>query len=150
MATTIDGPAVAAEENERQALDQIQQVLSPRNGTEPLKLLNERGQEALLPESLVTVLRQAVSQLTRHKLVTIVPLDRELTTQEAAALLNISRPYLIRLLEQGAIPYSKTGTHRRIRYDDLMRYKVARDASREQALDELTRINQEMGLYEAQ
>src|SRR5258708_5265274 len=148
MATTIDREPVSAAENEQRALDQIEALLSANSGAETPKLVGAQGQEMVLTESLVALLRQVVHQLARHKVVTIVPLNRELTTQEAAELLNVSRPYLIRLLDQGAIPYTRTGTHRRIRFDDLMRYKAERDAAREQALDELTRINQEMGLYD--
>ncbi|HEY7779249.1 MAG TPA: excisionase family DNA-binding protein [Ktedonobacterales bacterium] len=75
-------------------------------------------------------------------------ITRELSTQEAADILNVSRPYLISILEQGTIPYAKTGTQRRIGFDDLMRYKAQRDAARKQTLDELARLNQEMGLYD--
>ena len=148
MATTIDPGPVSAAETEQHMLDQIEALLSANSGSETPKLVGSQGQEMVLPESLVSLLRQVVHQLARHKVVTVVPLNRELTTQEAAELLNLSRPYLIRLLDRGAIPYTRTGTHRRIRFDDLMRYKAERDAAREQALDELTRINQEMGLYD--
>ncbi len=148
MATTIDPGPVSAAETEQHMLDQIEALLSANSGSETPKLVGSQGQEMVLPESLVSLLRQVVHQLARHKVVTVVPLNRELTTQEAAELLNVSRPYLVRLLDQGAIPYTRTGTHRRIRFDDLMRYKAERDAAREQALDELTRINQEMGLYD--
>ncbi len=142
MATTIDPGPVSAAETEQHMLDQIEALLSANSGSETPKLVGSQGQEMVLPESLVSLLRQVVHQLARHKVVTVV------TTQEAAELLNLSRPYLIRLLDRGAIPYTRTGTHRRIRFDDLMRYKAERDAAREQALDELTRINQEMGLYD--
>ncbi len=148
MATTIDPGPVSAAETEQHMLDQIEALLSANSGSETPKLVGSQGQEMVLPESLVSLLRQVVHQLARHKVVTVVPLNRELTTQEAAELLNLSRPYLIRLLDRGAIPYTRTGTHRRIRFDDLMRYKAERDGAREQALDELTRINQEMGLYD--
>ena len=77
-----------------------------------------------------------------------MPIDRELTTQQAADLLNNSRPYLVKLLEQGESPYTKTGTHRRIRFSDLMNYKVRRDGQRAEALTELTQQSQELGLYD--
>lgn len=147
MTTSIDRGTVSAEESEQHTLAQIEALLSADRGAETPKLVGAQGEELALPESVVALLRQVVHQLVRHKVVTIVPLNRELTTTEAADLLNVSRPYLIRLLDQGAIPYTRTGTHRRIRFDHLMRYKAERDAAREQALDELTRLNQEMGLY---
>jgi excisionase family DNA binding protein len=150
MATTVDREPVSAAESEQHTLDQIEALLSSAHngGAETPKLVGAQGQEIVLPESVVALLQQVVHQLARQKVVMIIPLNRELTTQEAAELLGVSRPYLIRLLDQDAIPYTRTGTHRRIRFDDLMRYKAERDAVREQALDELVRLNQEMGLYD--
>jgi excisionase family DNA binding protein len=150
MATTSDRGPVSAAQSEQQTLDEIEGLLSSANGgTAAPKLVGGQGHDVALPESVVALLRQVVPQLAKHKAVTIVPRKRALTTQEAAALLGVSRPSLIGLLDQGAIPSSRTGTHRRIRFDDLMRYKAERDAAREQALDELARLNQEIGLYDA-
>lgn len=145
MATTIDRGPISAEESEQETLDQLETLLAAGGGDGVPKLVGGQGQEMVLPESVVALLRQVVHQLARHKVVSIVPRGRELTTQEAAELLHVSRPYLIRLLDQGAMHYTRTGTHRRIRFDDLMRYKAQRDAAREQAQDELARLNQEVG-----
>lgn len=80
--------------------------------------------------------------------VAVVPEERELTTQQAANFLNVSRPYLIKLLEQGKIPYIQVGSHRRINFDDLKKYKQQRDENRRKLLDELIAASQEMGFYE--
>jgi excisionase family DNA binding protein len=80
--------------------------------------------------------------------ISIVPLAKELTTQEAADLLKVSRPFLVKLLEQGNIPFIKVGTHRRVLFDDLMEYKKQRDTKRRQGLAELTQLSQELGLYD--
>jgi excisionase family DNA binding protein len=71
-----------------------------------------------------------------------------MTTQQAADFLNVSRPYLIKLLEQGEIPHIKVGTHRRVPFQDLMKYKEQRDSKRRQALQELIEMSEEAGLYE--
>jgi excisionase family DNA binding protein len=92
---------------------------------------------------------QAARELASGNAIAILPLNKDLTTQEAADILNVSRPYLIKLLEQGDIPYVKTGTHRRVRLSDVLTYKHVRDAERRRALAKLTQLSQDMGIYDA-
>jgi excisionase family DNA binding protein len=84
--------------------------------------------------------------MERGYAVAVTSVDADLTTQQAADVLNVSRPYLVRLLEQGQIPFHKTGSHRRVRHRDLMAYKRQVDAQRLQVLDALTAQAQELGL----
>ncbi len=76
----------------------------------------------------------------------IIPYSAELTTQQAADFLNVSRPHLIGLLEQNKIPFGLVGTHRRIRADDLFEHKAKREAARTRALDEIAAIDRDAGL----
>jgi excisionase family DNA binding protein len=94
------------------------------------------------------VLQQVIYHMIRGRAIFIVPEHKELTTQEAADILNVSRPYLIKLLEQNEMPFVKVGTHRRILFSELMNYKKLRDAERRRGLDEMARMSQEFGLYD--
>jgi excisionase family DNA binding protein len=114
-----------------------------------VRLLDENGREAEvveLPSSVVRLLLEILEQMAHGNAVTLVPVHAELTTQQVADLLNVSRPYLIQLLEEGKLPYRKVGTHRRVRAEDVFAWKRAIDAKRRKALDELAALDQELGL----
>jgi excisionase family DNA binding protein len=107
-------------------------------------LVGPEGERIELPLSAVEALKVVVDALTRGQSVTLVSLDKELTSQAAADMLYMSRPYLIKLLDQGAIPFHRVGTHRRIRLEDVLVYRDRRDAERKAALDELARLSEEL------
>jgi len=99
-----------------------------------------------LPGSALQLLNVILAHMAQGHMINIVPSHYELTTQQAADLLNVSRPFLIGLLESNQIPYHKVGTHRRIRFNDLMDYKNEYEKQREAALDELAKEAQEWGI----
>ncbi|WP_224091381.1 helix-turn-helix domain-containing protein [Nostoc sp. MS1] len=138
--------SVIAQEQEASDIQEIERILNIKD-FQP-KLLGANKEAITIPESLYQVLRQVVHAMSLGKAVSIVTYGRELTTQQAADLLNVSRPYLIKLLKQGDIPYIKVGAHRRVRFDDLLKYKQERDSKRRQLLDELIAESQELGFYE--
>lgn len=100
----------------------------------------------VLPRAAVQLLQTILREMSQGNAVTLIPVHAELTTQQAADLLNVSRPYVVSLVESGVIPYRKVGTRRRILFEHLMAYKRAEDAKREEALNELARQSQELGL----
>jgi excisionase family DNA binding protein len=90
-----------------------------------------------LPPKVLRLFADMLGSLAQGKAVAIVPKELEVTTQEAAAFLNVSRPYVVRLVDEGKIPHHKVGSHRRIRFDDVVAYKEARKKASQQALQEL-------------
>jgi excisionase family DNA binding protein len=100
----------------------------------------------VLPAAAVRLLGALLAELAKGNAVTLMPHHAELTTQEAAELLNVSRPFLVTLLEGGHLPFHKVGTHRRVRFADLVIYKRRRDAESEAALQELAALSQELNL----
>jgi excisionase family DNA binding protein len=88
--------------------------------------------------------------MARGDSITVVPVGKEITTQQAADLLNVSRQYLVRLLDEGRIPFRKTGKHRRLRIEDVLSFKDSRDKDRRAGLRELSRLTQEAGGYDAE
>lgn len=111
-----------------------------------IELEGEPEESISIPVSAFRLLNSILAEMANGNAVTLVPVHAELTTQQAAHLLNVSRPFLIEQLEKGAIPYRKVGTHRRVMFKDLMQYKQTMDQNRLNALDELSAIDQELGL----
>ena len=116
----------------------------PNDGAS-ISLTIEHDREAVaLPRQAVDALMSALSSIAAGHGVRVISIDDELTTQEAASILNVSRPFLIKLLDEGKIAYRKVGSHRRVRSDSLMRYKSADDERASADADELIRLGQEM------
>lgn len=100
---------------------------------------------AKLSASLVDLISDLFSIVARGETVTLVPLSRQLTTQEAADLLNVSRPFLIRLIDQGALDCEMVGTHRRVALKDVLAYKAQRSSDRKAAMAEMQNIAEDLG-----
>jgi len=96
-----------------------------------------------LPPALGQLVLDVMTHVARGEMVTFVPYGAILSTKEAADLLNVSRPFLVKLLESGEIPFHRVGSHRRIRADDVLAYNRKRDDERRSALDDLRRLGQE-------
>lgn len=125
-------------------------LLAPRvRSSAPLsfRVLDASKEETLrIPAPAVKMLVRILEEMARGNAVTLTPIHAELTTQEAADMLNISRPSLIQLLDEGKIEYRKVGTHRRIRFETLMSYKSAADRERRAVLAQLAAYDQEIGI----
>ena len=112
-----------------------------------LTVAGAHGRETVqLPPSVGALLLEILQHMAAGSVVGVLRRDAELTTQQAADYLNVSRPFLVGLLEAGDVPFRKVGTHRRVRFEDLRRYKHATDAARRSALDELAADAQELDM----
>ncbi|MBD2567271.1 helix-turn-helix domain-containing protein [Anabaena lutea FACHB-196] len=135
-----------AQEQEQSSIKHLERILQ-LEGSQP-KLVGADGKEIHIPESVYQVLHQAVHALASGKVISVVIQDKELTTQKAADLLKISRPHLIKLLDLGEIPCIRVGTHRRVRFDDLMKYKEQRNIKRREGLKQFTQFLEAEGFYD--
>jgi excisionase family DNA binding protein len=131
------------------ALPHVREYLTghPHAQVVRLRVDDEHGQEVLtVPRGALELLARVLAHMANGQGVSVVPANAELTTQQAADLLNVSRPFLIGLLGAGEIDYRLVGKHRRIRAESLLEYIRRDDQRRRAAADELTALNQEMGL----
>ncbi len=147
MSSVFNRVPIIATEQERPNLEKVDRLFMQQVEASSPRLVSSSGEELELPESVFHLLRQLVHDLAQGNTVMIVPGHRELTTQEAADLLNVSRQYLVEVLKAGDIPFTLVGTHRRVHLDDLMEYKNKRDAKRREGLSLLTKKSQQLGLY---
>ena len=116
--------------------------------TVKMQILEQGASDEVLviPGSAMRLLAHILSEMAQGNPVVVTPIYTELSTQQAADLLSVSRPYLVQLLEKDAIPYRKVGTHRRVLFEDVMRYKNDVKAKRRKVLEELTAQAQELDL----
>lgn len=120
-----------------------------RQHSEPAALVGPDGEQVPLPLEVYTALVQVVAAMRAGKAITIAPLEQRLTTQQAADLLGVSRPTLVKLLGEHEIPYEQPGRHRRVRLSDVLAYRDRRNQERRARLADMTRQATEDGLYDA-
>jgi excisionase family DNA binding protein len=111
-----------------------------------VKVTLDDGKELELPKAITELLVRVLTELSSGNMVSIMPVHAELTTQEAANHLNVSRPFLIKLLESGQLPFHKVGSHRRVKYEDLKAFMAKQERIREAAMQELADEAQALGL----
>lgn len=116
-----------------------------RGETARLRVI-DGDQDITVPVSALRMLVDILAEMAAGHAVTLVPHSAELTTQQAADFLSVSRPHLVALLERGELPFRKVGTHRRIQFKDVVEYRDRSLRSRRQALDELAGDAQDLGL----
>jgi len=144
MTLPAEGEVKAAVQGQRA----LAAYLATQFETQHIQIFDDQKQahQVELPTSALRLLVDILAELADGNAVKVVPVHAELTTQEAADLLNVSRPHFVKLLEDGVLAFHRTGKHRRVRFADLMQYKEARERASEQAMAELTQQSQELGM----
>jgi len=150
MNTTVRPDLPTAEEVTlaRESSRLLSLYLSSQDESQSIRVIDAAGEhEAVrLPTAAYRLLIDILSEMAQGNAVSLIPVHAELTTQEAADMLNVSRPHLVKLLDGGTIPFHKVGTHRRVYYQDLVSYKNRIDADRTKALEELATQAQELNM----
>jgi excisionase family DNA binding protein len=131
--------------SDERLLVRVQQVLQERKRP---ALVSSSGEQIEFPDALFDWMVHAVDQMSVGKSAALIPEHDLLTTQAAANVLGVSRPHLVKMLEAGEIPFEKVGTHRRIRFGDVMSYARSRSERRRAALSEWTAEVEAAGLYD--
>lgn len=127
---------------------ELSAVLESNGDIQNFEVMGKNGEthSVQLPASAVQLMIEVLTQLGQGNSVNITPIHAELTTQEAADLLNMSRPTFIKLLDEDTLPHTRTGNRRKVAFVDVMAYKQLLDEKRLSALDELSSLDQELGL----
>lgn len=132
----------------KSSLSLIEKVLKSQQKSVKSIEISVTGDEARIkmPGKVLGHLQKILQSMAEGKAVFLIDNEEELTTQEAADILNISRPYLVKLLESGEIPFTKVGKHRRVRFEDLNEYNKKRQSKRQRGLRELAKQAQELNM----
>jgi len=148
MATTTPQPRedlLRAAPDDREALEALRRQLDELSHMRrTARLVDSDGEAIEIPACALHALQLVVEGMARGQTLALVAHGSELTTQEAADLLHVSRPHLVKLLDDGVIDHYKVGTHRRVRLDDVLDYRARRAGVRRERLDELTRLSEEL------
>lgn len=151
--TTLHELEVPDDEAVRQAADSLAELQAFLRGNPDssslVELRSDPGDDRtqlVLPQLALRLLADVLAEIANGNAVTVAPVHGELTTQQAADLINVSRPYLIKLLDERQVPYRRVGNRRKVRLDDLLAYQRRDDERRRHVLDELTREAESLGL----
>ncbi|NHE56684.1 helix-turn-helix domain-containing protein [Cyclobacterium sp. GBPx2] len=129
-------------------MTRLKEVLSKLHAASPVvKIKIQESDESItIPKKALSLLMTILSNMSEGKSITIIPTDSEVSTQQAADMLNVSRPHLIKLLENNTIPFKKVGSHRRVLLRDLVSYEKSLQRTREEKLKFLSAQAQELNL----
>jgi excisionase family DNA binding protein len=141
-------PTKAEQKAARESYDALAASIEKLRSEIPEIEIEETEEKIRIPISALRLLVKILMELSRGNPISIVPVATEITTQSAAELLGCSRPHIVRLLEEGKIPYTKVGKHRRIKYEDLAKFKKEMKIKQRSKIQKLMQLDEETGLYD--
>jgi excisionase family DNA binding protein len=145
----IKRPSKQEQKTAMESYDALTSMLKELESENPEIEIEETSEKIRIPLNALKLLAKILEETSKGKLVSIVPIATEMTTQAAAELLGCSRPHLIKLLESGKINFTKVGKHRRIKYEDIIKYKREMKKRQKQLLIEIMKSDEENGLYDS-
>lgn len=146
MTTLLERPILPSADDAELAAQASRHLSRAKHEGAELRVQVDGGEMLRLPKAVNELLYHLLTEMAKGNAVTLIPVHAELTTQEAADYLNVSRPYLVRLLEQGKIRFHMVGTHRRVKFSDLEVFRKASEEERKAVMDELAAQAQELGM----
>lgn len=145
----LSKPSKIDQQIANESYDALASVIEQLQSEQPEIEIEETHERIKIPLSALKLLGEILKAMGQGKLISIVPVATEVTTQAAAEMLGCSRPHLVKLLEDGKITYTKVGKHRRIRYDDVMQYRKNMKAQQKQQIIDIMNADEESGLYDS-
>ena len=131
-----------------EALSRLNSVLETKDSPAPVDIFVQGTEQTIaIPREIAETLQKVLAIEAAGKSVRVVPEESEFTTQQAADFLNVSRPHVVKLIDEGSLPGYKVGSHRRVSLADLQKYKNERDARQRRAVAELTALSEDLELY---
>lgn len=145
----IKRPSKQEQKTALKSYDALASMLAELQTENPEIEIEETSEKIRIPLNALKLLAKILQEISKGRLVSIVPIATEMTTQAAAEILGCSRPHLIKLLENGEINFTKVGKHRRIKYEDIVKYKKEMKEKQKQLLIEIMKSDKETGLYDS-
>ncbi|MER8383661.1 helix-turn-helix domain-containing protein [Mesorhizobium sp. M1307] len=146
MTTLLERPILPSADDAELAAQASRHLSRAKHEGAELRVQVDGGEMLRLPKAVNDLLYHLLTEMAQGNAVTLFPIHAELTTQEAADYLNVSRPYLVRLLEEGKVKFHMVGTHRRVKFRDLDAFRKSTEEERQRVMDELAAQAQDLGM----
>lgn len=146
---TIKRPTKEEQQTAIESYDALEAVLSELKDSTPEIEIEETHKKVRIPIMALKLLAKILKETSKGNLVTVVPIATEMTTQAAADYIGVSRPYLVKLLEEDKLPYLKVGRHRRVKFEDVQSYKKQMQVTQKEGLKRIISDSEDLGLYDS-